>query len=120
MADKKNNHGENESNNGEKEPRLTDILKKVASVGIGAAFMTEDTIRGVIQDLPLPKDIIEGLLDNAKRQKTEIMTTVKGEIKNYLNKVDPTKEIDKILEKYEIRVDAKLTFHRKKPEKSDS
>lgn len=114
MAKKKSedNHDENG------EPKLSDILKKVASIGLGAAFMTEDAIRGVIQDLPLPKDIIEGLLDNAKKSKTEVISSVKGEIKNYLSKVDPTKEIDKVLDKYEIRVDAKLTFHRKPKDKS--
>lgn len=111
---------EEDDNNDNENPRLSDILKKVASIGIGAAFMTEDAIRGAIKDIPLPKDIIDGLLDNARKQKSEVISTVKGEFKNYLNKVDPTREIDKILDKYEIRVDAKLTFHRKKSENSDT
>lgn len=99
------------------EPKLTDILKKVASIGIGAAFMTEDAIKAVVGELPLPKDIVNGLLDSAKQQKDDVVNSVKSEFKTYLSKVDPTKEIDKVLDKYEIRVDAKLTFHRKESEK---
>ena len=33
--------------------KLGDVLKKVASLGMGAAFMTEDAIKNIVADLPM-------------------------------------------------------------------
>ena len=96
---------------------LANRLKKLASIGIGTAFMTEEAIRNLRQELPLPKDIVNGLLKQAKAQKDELIQSTKSELKNYLQNLDLSKELDEILEKYEIRVDAKLSFRRKKPTK---
>ena len=56
-----------------------------------------NAIRTAMKDLPVPKEILNGLLENAKQQKSEFVQSVKGEVKNYLSKVDPTKEIEKIM-----------------------
>lgn len=90
--------------------KISDILKKAVSTGIGAAFMTEDAVKNIIQDLPLPKDIINGLIENAKDTKSEFVGSVKNELKNYLNKVDLTKEIDKVLQKYDFEVNARISL----------
>lgn len=103
-------HGEEKRHEG----KLLEALKKVASLGAGAAFMTEDAIKNLLLDLPLPKDMINGLLEQAKAQKREFTSSIKGELQNYLANINPTREIDKILSKYEIDVQAKLTFQRKK------
>ena len=56
----------------DKDFNLTDTIKKVISVGVGAAFMTEDAIKNILQDVPLPKDILQGLTQSAKATKTEL------------------------------------------------
>lgn len=101
---------------------ISDLFKKVVNTGISAAFMTEDTVKGIIQDLPLPKEIINGLLQNAKNTKTEFISSVKTELKEYLNKVDLSSEIDRIIERYDIEVNAKIKLTPKKsktPKKVD-
>lgn len=98
------------------EKKITDIFKKVINTGMSAAFMTEDTVKGILNDLPLPKDVVAGLLENAKSTKTEFVDSVKKELKTYLNKVDVSKEIDRVLEKYDIEVNAKLKFTKKDEE----
>jgi hypothetical protein len=40
------------------EHKIGDIFKKVVSTGINAAFMTEDAVKGIIQDLPIPKEVV--------------------------------------------------------------
>ena len=92
---------------------ITDLFKKVVNTGISAAFMTEDTVKNLIQDLPLPKDMAQGLLANAKQTKEEFVGSVKNELKTYLDKIDISKEIDRVLEKYDIEVNAKVKFNRK-------
>lgn len=103
---------ENE-NEGDK-ANISDLLKKVVNTGISAAFMTEDAVKGIIKDLPLPKEIANGLLQNAKNTKEEFISSVKTELKDYLGKIDLSKEIDRIIENYDIEVNAKLKLTPKK------
>ncbi len=93
---------------------ISDIFKKVVSTGISAAFTTEDTVKNIIQDLPLPKEMAQGLLANAKQTKEEFVSGVKNELKTYLDKIDLTKEIDRVLENYDLEVKANIKFNKKK------
>lgn len=97
---------------------LSDIFKKVVNTGISAAFMTEDAVKNIIQDLPLPKELANGLLSNAKNTKDEFINSVKSELKGYLNKIDVSKEIDRIAEKYDFEINAKITLVPKNKKKS--
>lgn len=92
---------------------LSDILKKVVSTGISAAFMTEDAVKGLLSDLPLPKDAIQGLVQNAKNTKDEFVSSVKNELKTYLNKIDVSSEIDRVLDNYDLEINAKIKFKKK-------
>lgn len=100
------------------EKKLTDIFKRIVNTGISAAFMTEDTVKGLINDLPLPKEIVNGLLQNAKSTKNEFINSVKSELKDYLSQIDLSKEIDRIIEKYDIEVSAKVKLTPKKQDVS--
>lgn len=103
----------------EKDGKVEGLLKKVLSTGVTAAFMTEETVRTVLKDLPLPKEIVGGLVENAKNTKTEFIAGVKNELKTYLDKIDLSKEIDKILEKYDFEVKATISLKRKKKAKGE-
>ena len=98
----------------DKDGKIGDLLKKVLTTGVTAAFMTEEGVRTVLKDLPLPKDIVGGLVENAKNTKTEFVAGVKNELKSYLDKIDISKEIDKIAEKYDFEVKATISLKKKK------
>jgi hypothetical protein len=104
---------------GEKDGKVEGILKKVLTTGVTAAFMTEETVRAVLKDLPLPKEIVGGLVDNARNTKTEFIAGVKNELKSYLDKIDLSKEIDKIVDKYDFEVKATISLKRKKKAKGE-
>jgi len=109
--------------NRDKEGKLGDLLKKVLVTGVSAAFMTEESVRSLLKDVPLPKDIVGGLLENAKTTKTEFVASVKNELKSYLDKIDLGRELDKIVEKYDFEIKATISLKRKKKgtgEKGDS
>ncbi|MFZ8933128.1 MAG: hypothetical protein ACO20H_11600 [Bacteriovoracaceae bacterium] len=101
-------------NDSEKDGGLGDVIKRVVSIGIGAAFMTEDTVKSIISDLPLPKQIVTGLLQNAKNAKEEFLGNVRDELKSQFSKMDPAKLVSEVLENYDIEVNAKLNFKKKK------
>ena len=81
--------------------------------------MTEETVRAVLNDMPLPKEIVGGLVENAKTTKTEFIAGVKNELKSYLDKIDLSKEIDKIAEKYDFEVKATISLKKKKKSKGE-
>ena len=91
-----------------KESPIGDMIKKVVSVGVGAAFMTEESVKKILEDLPLPKDIISGLVHNAKGAKEDFTNGIREEIKGYLSKVDATKLVSDLLDKYDVEVEAKF------------
>lgn len=96
-----------------KDSAIGDIIKKVVSVGVGAAFMTEESVKKILEDLPLPKDIISGLIQNAKGAKEDFTTGIREELRNYLSKVDATKIVSDVLDKYDVEVEAKFKFKKK-------
>lgn len=98
----------------DKDGKIGDLLKKVLATGVSAAFMTEEGVRNLLKDVPLPKDIVGGLLENAKNTKTEFVASVKNELKSYLEKIDLTREIEKIAEKYDFEVNATIRLKKKK------
>lgn len=98
----------------DKDGKIGDLLKKVVTTGVTAAFMTEESVRALLKDVPLPKDIVGGLVENAKSTKTEFVTSVKNELKSYLDKIDISKEFDKIAEKYDFEVKATISLKKKK------
>ncbi len=97
----------------DKDSGLGDVIKKVVSIGVGAAFMTEDTVKNLLGDLPLPKDIVNGLVQNAKTAKEDFANSVREEISQHLSKVDPKKLMEDIIEDYDIEVNAKFSFKKK-------
>lgn len=96
-----------------KDSAIGDIIKKVVSVGVGAAFMTEESVKKILDDLPLPKDIISGLVQNAKGAKEDFTNGIREELRNYLSKADASKIMTDVLDKYDVEVEAKFRFKKK-------
>jgi hypothetical protein len=97
----------------DKDNKIGDIIKKVVSVGVGAAFMTEDAVKNILSDLPLPKDIVSGLLQNAKTAKEEFSNTIREELRTHLSKVDPKMMMEDLVENYDIELNTKVSFKKK-------
>ncbi|MBY0413441.1 MAG: hypothetical protein K2Q18_04720 [Bdellovibrionales bacterium] len=89
------------------------IIKKVVSVGVGAAFMTEESVKKILEDLPLPKEILTGLVQNAKGAKEDFTNGIREELRNYLSKLDASKIATDILDRYDVEVEAKFKFKKK-------
>lgn len=92
---------------------LDGIIKKVVSVGVGAAFMTEESVKKILEDLPLPKEILSGLVQNAKGAKEDFTNGIREELRTYLSKVDASKIVMDILDRYDVEIETKLKFKKK-------
>ena len=80
--------------------------------------MTEDAIKNMVGDLPLPKELVQGLINNAKTTRDDFITSVKTELRQRLERIDVSKEIDRIIENYDMEVSAKIKLTPKE-KKSD-
>ncbi len=103
-----------------KDNKLFDSLKNIVGTTVAAAFLTEDAINSLMQDLPLPKEMIGGLVKNAKGLKEDFMKALQDEVKHSLGKIDPKKLIEEVLSKYDMEVNAKITFKKKDSEPKNS
>ncbi|MBL6990174.1 MAG: hypothetical protein ISR65_10370 [Bacteriovoracaceae bacterium] len=97
----------------DKDVGIADVIKKVVSIGVGAAFMTEDAVKSLLSDLPIPKDIISGLVNNAKSAKEEFVQSLGSEMRNYLAKLDVKKVIDDVVDRYDIEITSTIKLKKK-------
>ena len=110
-------------NEGTKEHRdhkgLGDIFKRVASASLGSSFMSEESIKNLLSDLPVSKDIISSLVQNAKGAKEDFTKGLREEFRKYLSKLDKESLIDYLVENYDIEVNASFNFKKKKKESKE-
>jgi hypothetical protein len=84
---------------------ILEVVKKLFSVGVGAAFMTEESIRSYLGDIKLPKDVISFILQSANKGKEE---RVGKEIGGLLSHIDIVKEGSRFVENHKFKISAEI------------
>lgn len=92
---------------------LGETLKKVFTTGVSAAFMTEESIRNYLQEIKLPKEILNILLQSANKSKDEITNRVTKEITQIFNKIDWVSELAKFAETHKFKISAEIDIVKK-------
>lgn len=88
---------------------ISEIAKKLVAVGVGAAFLTEESIRSALGEVKLPKELLSSLIQNASKTKEAVADQVTKEIVKIISKIDFVKEASRFAEehKFTITVDIK-------------
>jgi len=94
---------------------MTDLARKILLTGVGAIFMTPETVKKTLSDLKLPTDAVSTLVDTVKKQKDEVLDLVAVELSNFFTKVKVHEELQRALKGMEIHLDAKISFDKKSP-----
>jgi len=94
---------------------MTDLARKILLTGVGAIFMTEETVRKGLGDIKLPTDAMGSLLDTVKKQKDDVLELVAVELGNFFSKVKVHEEVQKALKGMQIHLDAKISFDKAGP-----
>ncbi len=97
-----------------------DLLRKLISAGIGAAFMTEESIRAYLGELKLPKDVVGLLLQGAQKSKDELMDRVGNEVIKIIQKIDFVNEASRFVEEHKFRITAEVDVVKKESVRKDS
>jgi hypothetical protein len=94
--------------------KAADFVKKALTVGVGAVFMTEESVRNLVSELKIPKELIQGLLEGAQKTKAEFFQKLSTDLLDRVSsKVDPEKVLTEFLSKNEIQIT--LRFRPKGP-----
>lgn len=94
-------------------PKWGEMLRKVMSVGLGAAFMTEESVRSALGGMNLPKEVLTGILQGANRSKEEFLNKVGNETIKLLSKIDFVKEASRFVEEHKFRINAEIEVVKK-------
>lgn len=94
---------------------LPDLTKKILTLGLGAYFLTEDTVRRYVKDAKLPRDVAKSITQNAAKGKDELYGFVARELGSFLEKMDVQAELHRFVQNHKIKVSAEIEFVNKKP-----
>jgi hypothetical protein len=103
----------NEKDENEELPKWGEMLKRVMSVGLGAAFMTEESVRSALSGMNLPKEVLSTILQGASRSKEEFLNKVGNETIKLLSKIDFVKEASRFVEEHKFRINAEIEVVKK-------
>jgi hypothetical protein len=97
----------------EEKGKLTDAIKNIFAIGVGAAFLTEESIRAQLSEMKLPKDMLNSLLQGAAKSKEELTNRVGKELISILSKIDFVEEASKFVENHKFTVKAEIEVSKK-------
>lgn len=86
------------------------LTKKILTLGLGAYFLTEDTVRRYVKDAKIPRDIARSITQNASKGKEELYGYVARELSSFLRQMDLQQELDRFVRTHKIRVSAEIEF----------
>ena len=71
-----------------KETLVAELFRKALNKGGEVVDNTEDSLRRIISELPLPKELIERITARLDDYKADILGLVKDEIREFLDRID--------------------------------
>ncbi len=99
--------------------KSADIMKKVLTVGVGAIFLTEETLRAMVSEWKLPKEVISAILEGSRKTKDEFMQSLSQDVfAKVADKIDPVALLQEFITRNEIELHIKLGI-KPKAEKKD-
>jgi hypothetical protein len=98
-----------------------EMMKKVLTVGVGALFLTEESLRGLIGDFKVPKELLGGILESAAKSKDEFLKNLSKDVMSRVSdKIDPRALLDEFFARNEIDLHVKVSFKPKSKSKEDA
>ena len=95
--------------------KASELVKKILTVGVGAIFLTEESLRGLVSEFKLPKELLTGVLESAHKTKSEFLRNLSNEVMTrVMERVDVKELLQEMLAQNEIQFDVTVRFKPKK------
>jgi len=101
-------HGAPADGDHEREAGVAEAIKRLAYLGVGTLFMTQETASKAVRELRLPRDVAEALLRQVDRSKDDLVRAVKSVLREFLSDIDPVELLRRALDGVELEVSAKV------------
>ena len=89
--------------------KSADLMKKVLTVGVGAVFLTEESLRAMVSEWKLPKEVIGAILESSRKTKNEFMQSMSQDVfSKIVDKVDPLALLTEFLTRNEVELHVKV------------
>lgn len=89
---------------------IPDLVRKTFTAGMGAVFTTEEGIRRITKEMSLPKDVAGYLANTASTTKDEFLRIIAREVREFLQTVNLSEEIAKMLTTLSFEVKTEIRF----------
>lgn len=97
--------------------KAAELMKKVLTVGVGALFLTEESLRALVSDFKLPKELLAAILDSANKMKGDFLKNLSSDLMSQLtSRVDVEKLVKELVAQNEIELKIQINL---KPKKVD-
>lgn len=89
---------------------VPELVRKTFAAGLGAVFTTEEGIRKITKEMPLPKDVASYVASTAGATKDEVMRVMAREVREFLQTVNFSEEIAKMLTMLSFEIKTEIRF----------
>ncbi len=93
--------------------KVRETIKKLVTAGLGAAFMTEESIRSYLSEVKMPKEVLHSLIQSAAKSKEDLMDKVGDEVVKVISKIDFVTEASKFVEEHKFKISAEVEVIKK-------
>ncbi|HEU5057769.1 MAG TPA: hypothetical protein VFU21_14660 [Kofleriaceae bacterium] len=89
---------------------VPDLVRKAFTAGMGAVLGTEEGIRKLTKEMPMPKDVAGYLVNTASSTKDDLLRIIAREVREFLSTVNLSEEIAKMLTMLSFEVKTEIRF----------
>ncbi len=93
---------------------LTELIKKVFLTGLGAIYLTDESIRALLKEIKLPKEMINYIVQQSNNTKKELFHMFSKEFRAFLETIDPADLLRNLMDGAELTISIKLKAPKKR------
>ena len=113
-----------ESSGDEREARrlkgvIPELLKRAVEIGVEKAVEAPETVRHLVSDLRLPKEVATYLLSQVEETKNGALRVVAKETRDFLEHTNLASELQKMLTTLQFEINTTIRFRPAEPKSSD-
>lgn len=89
---------------------VAEVLRRARQTGHLVVDTTEDSVRRLVGDLSLPKEVVDRLINRLDDYKVDVLEAVKEELHDFLDRIDLGHELQKALTSLSLEVSTEIRF----------
>jgi hypothetical protein len=93
-----------------RETLVAEIFRKAINKGGSVYDSTEDSLRRLVAELPLPKEVVDRIMARLDDYKADMLGMVKDEVHEFLDRVDVGYELQRVLTSLSFEISTEIRF----------